>query len=67
MTCAVFFFNILSTYFIRQFLVLVLLVGFCFDGIMCVWDSYVYPKLLLLFIIETFLLYFLNPEKNVQQ
>ena len=31
-----------STYFIRQFLVLVLFVGYCFGEIMCIWDSSVY-------------------------
>jgi len=31
-----------STYFIRQFFVLVLFVGYCFGQIMCTWDSYVY-------------------------
>jgi len=31
-----------STYFIRQFLVFVLFVGYCFGKIMCVRDSYVY-------------------------
>jgi len=33
-----------STYFIRQFLVLVLFVGYCFGEIVCIWDSYVYQK-----------------------
>jgi len=46
-----------STYLIRQFLVFVLFVGYCFGEIMCIWDSYVYQKggffLLLLLIIIT--------------
>jgi len=33
-----------STYFIRQFLVLVLYVGYCFGEIMCVRDSYGYHR-----------------------
>jgi len=33
-----------STYLIRQFLVFVLFVGYCFGEIMCIWDSYVYQK-----------------------
>jgi len=32
------------TYFIRQFFVLVLFVGYCFGDIMCISDSYVYQK-----------------------
>jgi len=38
-----------SAYFIRQFLVLVLFVGYCFGEIMCIWDSYVYQKGVLFF------------------
>ena len=31
-----------STYFIRQFLVFVLFIGYCFSEIMCILDSYYY-------------------------
>jgi len=41
-----------STYFIRQFLVFVLCVGYCFGEIMCIWDSYVYQKGVLCFLIH---------------
>jgi len=41
-----------STYFIRQFLVLVLFVGYCFGEIMCIWDSYVYQKGVVCFFIH---------------
>ena len=41
-----------STYFIRQFLVLVLFVGCCFGEIMCIWDSCVYQKDVLCFLIH---------------
>jgi len=41
-----------STYFIRQFLVFVLFIGYCFGGIMCIWDSYVYQKGVLCFLID---------------
>jgi len=41
-----------STYFIRQFLVLVLFVNYCFGEIMCIWDSYVYQKDVLCFLIH---------------
>ena len=37
-------------YFIRQFLVLALFVGFCFGEIMCIWDSYVYEKVFFVFL-----------------
>ena len=40
-----------STYFIRQFLVFVLFIGYCFGEIMCVWDSCVYQKGVLCFLI----------------
>jgi hypothetical protein len=40
-----------STYFIRQFLVFVLFIGYCFGEIMCMWDSYVYQKGILCFLI----------------
>ena len=40
------------TYFIRQFLVLVLFVGYCSGEIMCIWDSYVYQKGVLCFLIH---------------
>ena len=39
-----------STYFIRQFLVLVLFVGDCFCEIMCIWDSCVYQKVFFVFL-----------------
>jgi hypothetical protein len=39
-----------STYFIRQFLVFVLFVGYCFGEIMCIWDSYVYQEGVLCFL-----------------
>ena len=42
-TCAAFCFHI--THFIRQFLVLVLFVGYCFGEIMYIWDSYVLSKM----------------------
>jgi len=41
-----------STFFIRQFLVLVLFVGYCFGEIMCIWDSCVYQKGVLCFLIH---------------
>ena len=41
-----------STYFIRQFLVLVLFVGYCFGEIMCIWDNHVYRKGVLCFLIH---------------
>jgi hypothetical protein len=41
-----------STYFIRQFLVFVLFVGYCFGEIMCIRDSYVYQKGVLCFFIH---------------
>jgi len=41
-----------GTYFIRQFLVLVLFVGYCFGEILCIWDSYVYQKGVLCFLIR---------------
>jgi len=41
-----------STYFIRQFLVLVLIVGFFFGEIMCIWYSCVYQKGVLCFLIH---------------
>jgi len=41
-----------GTYFIRQFLVLVLFVGYCFGEIMFNWDSYVYQKDVLCFLIH---------------
>jgi hypothetical protein len=44
----------------RQFLVIVSFIGYCFGEIMCTWDSYVYQKgvvvvvvLLLIIIITT--------------
>jgi len=33
-----------ATYFIRQFLVFVLFIGYCFGEIVCLWDSYGYQK-----------------------
>jgi hypothetical protein len=47
-TCAAFCFH--TAYFIRLFLVFVLFVGYCFGEIMCIWDSYVYQKGVLLFL-----------------
>jgi len=41
-----------STHFIRQFLVLVLFDDYCFGEIMCIWDSYVYQKDVLCFLIH---------------
>ena len=41
-----------STYFIRQFLVFVLFVGYCFGEILCIRDSYVYQKGVLCFLIH---------------
>jgi len=41
-----------GTHFIRQFLVLVLFVGHCFSEIVCIWDSYVYQKGVLCFLIH---------------
>jgi hypothetical protein len=41
-----------STYFIRQFLVFVLFVGYCFGEIMCIWNSYVYQEGVLCFFIH---------------
>jgi len=41
-----------NTYFIRQFLVLVLFIGYCFGEIMCIWDSHVYQKGVLCFLIH---------------
>ena len=41
-----------STYLIRQFLVLVLFVGYSFGEIMFIWDSYVYQKGVLCFLIH---------------
>jgi len=41
-----------STYFIRQFLLLVLFVGSCFGEIVCIRDSYVYQKGVLCFLIH---------------
>ena len=41
-----------STYFIRQFLILVLFVSYCFGEIMCIWDSYVYQKGVLCFLVH---------------
>jgi len=41
-----------STYFIRQFWVLVLFVGSCFGEIMCIWDSYVYQRGAVCFLIH---------------
>jgi len=41
-----------STYFIRQFSLLVLFVSYCFGEIMCLWDSYVYQKGDLFFLIH---------------
>ena len=38
-----------STYFIRQFLVFVLFIGYCFVEIMCIRDSCVYRKGILCF------------------
>ena len=38
-----------SAYCIRQFLVIVLFVGYCFGDIVCIWDRYVYQKGVLLF------------------
>jgi len=42
-----------STYFIRQFLVLVLFVGYCFGEIMRILDSYVYQICVLCFLFRT--------------
>ena len=39
-----------STYFNRQFLVLVLFVGYCFGEIMYIWDSCVYQKVFFVFL-----------------
>jgi len=39
-----------STHFIRQFLVLVLFVGYRFGEIMCIWDSCVYQKVFFVFL-----------------
>jgi hypothetical protein len=36
----------------RQFLVFVLFVGYCFGEIMCIWDSYGYQKGVLCFFIH---------------
>jgi len=33
-------------------LVLVLFAGYCFGGIMCIWDSYVYQKVFFVFLIH---------------
>ena len=41
-----------STYSIRQFLVLVLFVGYCFGEMVCIWDSYVCQKVVLCFLIH---------------
>jgi hypothetical protein len=41
-----------STYFIRQFFVFALFVGYCFRDIMCIWDSCVYQKGVLCFLIH---------------
>jgi len=41
-----------GTYFIRQFLVLVLFVGYCFGEIMFIWDSCVYEKGVLCFLVH---------------
>ena len=41
-----------GTHFIRQFLVLVLFVGYSFGEVMCIWDSYVYQKGVLYFLIH---------------
>ena len=41
-----------STYFIRQFLVFVLFVVYYFGEIVCIWDSYVYQKGVLCFLIH---------------
>jgi hypothetical protein len=41
-----------STYFIRQFLIFVLFVGYSFGEIMCIRDSYVYQKGVLCFLIR---------------
>ena len=50
-TFAAFCFHIAHN-FIRQFLVLLLFVGYCFGKIMCIWDSYVYQKGVLCFLIH---------------
>ena len=50
-TCAAFCFHIAHISF-RQYLVLVLFVGYCFGEIMCIWDSYVYQKGVLCFLIH---------------
>jgi hypothetical protein len=39
-------------YFIRQFLEFVLFIGYCFGEIMCIWDSCVYQKGVLCFLID---------------
>ena len=49
---AAFCFHIAHNYVIRQSLVLVLFVGYCFGEIMCVWNSYVYQKGVLCFLIH---------------
>jgi len=45
-----------SAYFIRQFLVFVLFVGYCFDEIMCIRDGYVYQKRIIIIVFS---------EKNI--
>ena len=45
-----------STYFIRQFLVFVLFIVYCFGEIMCIWDSYVYQKGVFCFLLLLILL-----------
>ena len=50
-TCAAFCFHIAHISF-RQYLVLVLFAGYCFGEIVCIWDSCVYQKGFLCFLIH---------------
>ena len=51
-TCAAFCFHMAHILFPSSFLVLVLFVDYCFGEIMCIWDSYVYQKGVLCFLIH---------------
>jgi len=57
--------GITCTYFIRQFFVLVMFVGYCFDEIMCNWDSYVYQKGVLCFYIIIIIIQDVSYETSI--